>query len=240
MKTIKMFLFFCLASMVLIPGCIMDVGPVISGNGNVVTKERQVAPFTVLKVASGIDVYLTQGDQEALIVEADENLHDVIITEVSDGVLKVYTKYLIPQWKSKIVHLTFKELSSIRISSAGDVVGTNSIKADDININLSSAGDLKLDLLAKRIDIDISSSGNATLSGTTSVLDANLSSAGDLNAFDLVAERCRVRVSSAGDAWVNATSELDMGSSSAGDIVYTGDATITHMNTSSAGTIIKK
>jgi hypothetical protein len=240
MKKIRILQFSFLFVALLTGGCVMDIGPAISGDGNVVIKERQVEPFNVLKVASGIDVFITQGDHESLSVEADENLHKVILTEVSDGVLKVYTKYFIPRSEAKKVHLTYKDLTAIRISSAGDVEGVNRMKAGDISLSLSSAGDLKLVLDARRIDIDISSSGDATLSGTTSVLDANLSSAGDLSAFDLVAERCRVRVSSAGDGWVNATSELDMESSSAGDICYTGDATITHMRTSSAGTISKK
>ena len=242
MKKIRMLQLSAVVIIFLLNGCLSDfnLNPTIYGDGHVVKKDRHVDPFNVLKVSSGIDVFITQGDQEALVVEADENLHNVILTEVSNGVLKIHTDYFIRKAESKKVHLTYKNLAAIHISSAGDVKGVNQMKAGDISISLSSAGDLNLSLDASRVEVNISSSGDVTLSGTTTVLDASLSSAGDLNASDLVAERCRARVSSAGDAWVNATKELDMESSSAGDIYYTGEAAIIHMSTSSGGKIIKK
>jgi hypothetical protein len=229
-----------LSAIFLLHSCIIDLGPTIYGDGDVVTRDRQVEPFNILKVSAGIDVFITQGDHEALVVEADENLHEVILTEVTDNALKVYTEHNIRHAEAKKVHVTYKNLSSIRISSAGDVEGVNRMQADELSISLSSAGDLKLELDARRIDIDVSSSGDASLSGTTDELDADLSSAGELRAFSLEAKKCRVDVSSAGDAWVNASEELDMSSSSAGDIYYMGNATITHMSTSSAGSIIRK
>ena len=67
-----------------------------------------------------------------------------------------------------------------------------------------------------------------------------MSSAGDLDAFDLDADYVKVRVSSAGDARVMANKEIDMGASSAGSIYYKGDATVTHISKSSAGSISHK
>jgi len=221
-------------------GCFIDYAQTIYGDGNVITREREVDDFTGLKVSSGIDVYITQGAKEDIEVEADENLHEVILTEVRDGTLRIWTEYNIRQAKAKKVHLTYRDLSSISISSAGDVYGTNPMHTEDLNIILSSAGDLELEVHAISVDIDISSSGDARLKGSTEVLTANLSSAGDLYAFDLEASKCRVQVSSAGSARVNASEELDMASSSAGDIIYTGDARINKMSTSSAGSIRKK
>ena len=57
----------------------------VYGNKKVVTKERKTDSFTGIKVSSGIDVYLKQGNNEAVSVEADENLHEYIITEVRGG-----------------------------------------------------------------------------------------------------------------------------------------------------------
>ncbi len=239
MKKIRIFQFTLLLAVIFYQGCILDYAQTIYGNGNVITKEREVEPFNKLKVSSGIDVYITQGDVETLKLEADENLHDVINTEVREGTLRIWTEYNIRKAEDKKVHLSYRDLSSIKISSAGDVYGTNRMKAGDLRLSLSSAGDLELELDAGSIDINISSSGDARLSGTTDVLEASLSSAGDLHAFELVAKKCKVNASSAGSARVNASEELDMSSSSAGDIHYKGDAKITRMSTSSAGSIVK-
>jgi hypothetical protein len=93
---------------------------------------------------------------------------------------------------------------------------------------------------ANDISISISSSGDCTIWGTAKSLDASLSSAGDLDAFELEAEYVKVRVSSAGDASVNASKEIDMSASSAGNIHYKGDANVVKSSTSSAGNIVKR
>lgn len=209
----------------------------ISGNGNVIEQQRQVKSFHGIHVGNGIDVYITQGDQEDLLLIADENLHDIIFTEVENGVLKISSKENIRKATSLKIELNYKYLDLIKISSAGDVKGRNKLVTEDIDIRLSSAGDLELEIDAENINCKISSSGDAFLKGTTKTLNANLSSAGDLNAFDLIAEKCKVRVSSAGNAKVYASKAFDLEASSAGDIYYKGDGKIENLKTSSAGTI---
>ncbi len=212
----------------------------IWGDGNVVSEERSVGDFDGLKVSSGIDVLIKQGPEVSLLLEADENLHEVIKTEVIDNTLKIYTSKNIRKAKSRKVYLVYKELNSIRISSSGDVRGENTLQTESLKISLSSAGDLELDLQAEKVDCNISSSGDARLSGHTDYLEADLSSAGDLHAYELIAKKCRVNCSSAGDAKVYATEEFDLRSSSAGDICYKGEGRIINMKTSSAGSITKK
>ena len=43
----------------------------VYGNGKVVSEERTPVQVTGVKVSTGIDVYLTQGDKLNLVVEAD-------------------------------------------------------------------------------------------------------------------------------------------------------------------------
>jgi adhesin HecA-like repeat protein len=213
----------------------------ISGNGHVVTESRDISGFTGIHISSGIDVFLSQGDQFEVTVEADENLQDVILTEVNGNSLVVKTDHVnIRNAKSKKVHVTLPELTELKISSAGDCEGQTPFTCDDLRISISSAGDLTLEVEAREIDLDISSSGDARLTGSAEVFNAGLSSAGDLNAFDLVAAKVDVDVSSAGDARVNATEEISMNASSAGNIYYRGDAKVVHSRSSSAGDIVRR
>ncbi len=216
-------------------------GTGISGNGNVVEETRDISGFIGVEVSTGIDVYLTQGDEFEVMVEADENLQDVILTELKGDRLVVRTDHRnIRNAKSKKVHISLPELSELKISSAGDCVGQTPFQCEDLRLSISSAGDLTLEVEADRIDLDISSSGDARISGSAAEFDASLSSAGDLNAFDLVAGIVDVSVSSAGNASVHATEEISMSASSAGNIYYRGDARVVHSNSSSAGNIAHK
>jgi len=212
----------------------------VYGNKKVVTKERKTDSFTGIKVSSGIDVYLKQGNNEAVSVEADENLHEYIITEVRGGILDVYSEYNIRDAERKRVYVTIKEVNSVKTTSAGDVFGETPIKSDRLELSASSAGDIKLEVNAKDIDIDISSSGDMTLSGETDMLKADLSSAGDLNAYELKAREADVSVSSAGDADIYATEKITARASSAGDVNYKGDPKYVDAHSSSAGGIHKR
>lgn len=213
----------------------------ISGSGNVQEESRDVSGFTGVNASTGIDVYLTEGEDFNVKVEADDNLLDIILTELEGSMLVIKTDHVnIRNAKSKKVYVSLPGLKELKISSAGDCKGMTPFKCDELRLSISSAGDLNLEVEANRIDVDISSSGDATLAGTTGELNANLSSAGDLHAFDLIAEIVSVDVSSAGDARVYATEEISMNASSAGNVYYKGDAQVVHSRSSSAGHIVKK
>lgn len=240
MKKVTLLLFVILAFVS--TSCIIEgFNTGISGNGNVVEETRDISGFTSVKLSSGIDVILSEGDHFEVRVEADENLIDVIETTLIGKTLEVGTENVnIRNAKSKKVHVTLPELSELKISSAGDCRGATVFHCDDLELGISSAGDLTLEVEARRIDLGISSSGDAKLAGKADVFYASLSSAGDLSAFDLIAGEVKVDVSSAGDARVYATDEISMSASSAGNIYYKGDAQVIRSSKSSAGDIVKK
>jgi hypothetical protein len=224
----------------LFPGCVVNIQDSVTGNGNVTSQTRDLPGFTGVKVGSGINVFLTQGETQHVEVEADENLLDWIRTEVEGSVLHIYTDKNIRMARTKKVHITCKTIDRIDVSSAGDVTGLTPFKTERLDIDMSSAGDLKFEVEARDISISISSAGSVTIKGKTDTLNADLSSAGDLNAFELEAKVGEVSVSSAGSARVFVTEEASFRSSSAGDIDYRGEPRIREIHTSSAGSVNKK
>jgi hypothetical protein len=210
----------------------------VSGNGHVVKTDRSISGFDGVKVSTGIDVYLSQGDKESVSVEADENLHEYIKTEVKDGILNVYTDHIsIRHADRERVYVSIKNIRSLKTTSAGDIIGETALRTDDIEISASSSGSIKIELYAKKTDLDISSAGDVTINGEGESLRADLSSAGDLKAFDFKVKEADVSVSSAGDASVYATDKLTARASSAGDINYKGDPKYLDAHSSSAGGI---
>ncbi len=210
----------------------------ISGNGNVVKNERSVSGFDGVKVSTGIDVILSQGDNEKVVVETDENLQEYIKTEVRDGILNVYTDHIsIRHADVEKVYVTIKDVKSLSTSSAGDIVGETPVRTDEIRLSASSSGDIKLELYAKSVKLDISSAGDIKLTGESETLDADLSSAGDLKAFEFKVKEAEVSVSSAGSADIYTTDKLTARASSAGDINYKGSPKYVDAHSSSAGGI---
>ena len=74
----KKLTFFAIAMLLALPSCIIDGWDQgISGNGKVVEEIRDLDGFTGVKVSSGIDVYLSQGSNFEVKVEADEKKQKV-------------------------------------------------------------------------------------------------------------------------------------------------------------------
>lgn len=213
----------------------------VKGSGNVETEKRDLSGFTGVKTGTAIDIYLSQGDKFEVVVEADDNLIEYIITKVDDGVLKVYfDKVNVRGAEKRVVHVTMKEIDYLSASSAGDIIGQTSVKADDLKIKTSSAGDVKLEVYAKNLNLSTSSSGDISLSGEADYMEARTSSAGDIKAFELTVKEADVTASSAGDIKITVTERLHARASSAGDVQYRGNPAKVDARSSSAGDVTKK
>lgn len=198
---------------------------------------RDVSDFNSIEVSNGLHVYITFGNAQSLEIEADENLHDVIRTEVTGGVLKVYSEMNIRNSKAKNIRVTVPELEEIEASAAASVRCENTLKTNMLSISVSSAADVKVEVKAKEIEMDASSSGSIDIRGEADDLDVNVSSAGSIDAYDLTVKNCRVSASSAGSSKLRVTEELSAEASSAGSIHYKGEPRIVKLDSSSGGSI---
>ena len=61
----------------------------IQGSGDVVTESRDVSGFNSVSLSGIGRAIITQGDEESLTIEADDNLMEYITSEVRDGTLEL-------------------------------------------------------------------------------------------------------------------------------------------------------
>lgn len=232
MKTIKFFTLILLCSLVL------QTTYTLAGS----RQTRKVEGFHGISVSSGIDLYLSQKTTEEVIVEADSEDLDKIITRVEGGILKIYIKeqsWFNFGWNNhpRKVYVSFKELDKIEASAGSDVAGQSALKFDRLDVNASSGSDIKLELEANEISISSSSGSDVVLKGKTTKLHADASSGSDILAGELHSNNCRASVSSGSDIRVYVTGRLDANASSGGDIVYYGNPSEKEINESSGGDV---
>lgn len=196
--------------------------------------------ITGVHVASGIDLELTQGANQSVVVQADENLMEYILTRVENGVLRIYSEVNIMNTKSKVVKVTVKDINRLQASSAGDIEGKSVIKSDALRIDVSSAGDVEIAVDVRELNIEVSSAGDLDISGSADVMNAAVSSAGDLDAPELKVREANIEVSSSGDAEIYVTERLTAKSSSAGNVYYGGNPEYVDARSSSSGNIRKR
>lgn len=212
----------------------------INGNKNVITQVRKTSnKFTGIKVSTGIDLHIKQGSKNKVTVEADENLHDIIITEVKDGVLKIYSEKNIWKAKARKVYVTIKNLTLLKATSGSTVFGKGTIKADEISISATSGADIRISLNAKSLET-ISTSGSVIrIAGTTINHASSATSGASIDAFELESKNVIVKATSGADINIYASEKLDAKANSGGDIDFKGNPKFVNKNSSSGGDISK-
>lgn len=212
----------------------------VKGNGNVITEERDITEsFSTIKASEGLNVYLTQGNEESIAVEADENLHEIILTEIENGILKIHTKENIGRSSAKKIHVSFKEVSNIVSTSGSDVHSTNTISSNELTLKTTSGSDMKLDVNTSYLICKSTSGSDLKLSGKTKNLNAEATSGSDIKAGNLEAESSHVKATSGADITINTSKELTASASSGGDIKYYGNPEKVNKQNNVSGSVRK-
>ncbi len=200
--------------------------------------------FNSIKISSGIDLFLSQSDNEAVAVSASENKYkEEIKTVVENNTLKIYyfgSRNWNKDRKNLRVYVSFKNLESIDASAACDIQVAGVIKVPALLINMSGASGFKGAVDVTDLKIDLSGASDVTIKGIAASVRIESSGASDVNGYDLVTDFCTAKVSGASDVNITVNKELNASASGASDISYKGDAVIKDKHTSGASSVGKK
>ena len=201
-----------------------DFGFGVKGNGQVEKVDRNISDdFDAIEVSRGLDVYLTQSDDVSIVVEADENLHDIIMTEIENNTLHIYADENISRARAKKVIVSFKDITSIKATSGSDVYSSNIITAENLELTTTSGSDMELEIAVDVVECRSTSGSDLRISGTANKLYAEATSGSDIKAGNLRTITCEARATSGADITVNPSDELFAKASSGGDIKYLGN-----------------
>ena len=212
----------------------------VRGNGNVEIKNRKISDdFSAIKVSRGLEVYLTKSNKLKLVVEADENLHDLITTEVRDGTLVITSTKNIGIAEAKKIHLSVENLNKIGLSSGAQVFSENTLNTDELEVSASSGAIAKLKLKVDDLSCDSSSGAIVNLEGKASNFKVRSSSGSIVKSYDLNAKNCEAKATSGANISVYVNGSIEAKATSGANIKYKGNPTIENTDKSSGGSINK-
>ncbi len=211
---------------------------IVRGSGNVTTEIRMVSSFDQVSLNGQGDLIITQGEQESLQIEAEDNLIPVIETEVRGNTLHIGTKNntSINPTKPVKFFLTMKDISGLEISGSGDIT-SDSVTADDLLLDVNGLGNVMIDALsAESLEVDISGVGDVRVAGQVVRQVIQISGVGEYAGADLESETGMVKVSGSRNAtvWVNQTLGVEIDGS--GRVNYYGSPTV-NQDISGAGEV---
>ena len=236
------FLWLLLALPVMLTSCQHFMGKRVRGNGNIKTEDRSVSDFKNVEVSGAAKVLVSQSDHPSVKIEGDENLLQYIEVNQEGDRIIVRDRpgfHLMPTNDMRI-YVATKIFNRIKASGACDIIGQTKISnPEDLEMQVSGAGDIKMEVDAPRLTASVSGSGSIDLKGQTKDVDLDLTGAGHAHCYDLLAENTKVDISGAGSAEVFASVKLDASVSGAGNVNYKGNATTVNQHVSGAGSVHK-
>ncbi len=209
-------------------------------------QKRNVGSFRAISVSGGVDLVLTQSNAEAVAVSANKlEDRDRIITEVVDGVLKIY--YDSPNgisfsWTSRKLraYVSVKNIDGLRASGGSDVDINGTLAVAKLKMNISGGSDFKGKVDVTDLDIDQSGGSDVNISGRATNVSIDASGGSDFNGYELSADKCIAHCSGGSDINVTVNKELSADASGGSDIHYRGTGTVTKAGSSGGGSVKKR
>ncbi len=208
-------------------------------------EKRSVTGFNAIRVSNAIDLYLTQGDEDAVAVSAkDVKYRDRIKTEVKDGTLKIWFDNDGWSWTHGNLKLrayvSVKTLNKLHASGASDVIVNGVIKSNDLVVEMSGASDFKEGTIeASTLKVNLSGASDMNVKGKAGSLTVDASGASDFKGFDFTCDNGDVEASGASDIKITVEKEINAHASGASDIRIKGNGVIRKMSNSGASSVKK-
>ena len=214
------------------------VSPVLTGQ--TIKETRDVPQFSGITLAFSGNVYVTQGSPQQVVIEADKNTMDKIVTEINGDKLVLKTRD--GHWRDlgKIsVYITMPDVELLAVTGSGDLICESPIKTNEMELFVSGSGSVKVSRLeAHEVSAEITGSGDIMLAGSSNEgeMDATITGSGSIKAQDFEVSEASVRITGSGSAMVYATKELETNITGSGSVNYKGKPLINATATGSGKT----
>ncbi len=201
--------------------------------------------FTAITVTDGIDLYLSQGQEEAVAVSAaNEKYMARFKTEVENGTLKIYydnkgINWALNESRKLKAYVSFKTLEKLQASGGASVKTNPGIDVGNLDMKFTSGSHFTGQVNAKELTVDQNSGSGITISGKAEKIKVESSSGAIFKGYDFSVDYCEAKASSGAGVHITINKELNAKANSGGGIRYKGTALIKDVNVSSGG-IVKK
>lgn len=206
---------------------------------------RTVAAFTGIEVSGAIDLYISQGSEEAVAISASsDEIRQRIRTETRSGILHIYLDGKGLNWKkwgnNKMkAYVTYKTLSRLEASGACNIKSTDPVRQNELRMELSGASDFTGEISIGKFSLEASGASVVKISGNAANAMIEANGACNIRAYDLITDMCKIDASGASNVRITVNKELNAVASGGSTIYYKGTGLIRDIS-SSGGASIKR
>jgi hypothetical protein len=166
----------------------------------------RVDEFTRISFRVPGKLYLRQGATQKVEIEGDKDFIKELDIHVDGDRLVIGKEGSWKDWGWNFddddrvnVYVTMKALEGLSVSGSGDAIAETKFTTENLDLNVSGSGSLKLDADASGdVEADVSGSGHIELSGKCKNLQSTVSGSGRVVMNETIASRAQFGVSGSG------------------------------------------
>lgn len=142
--------------------------PKIKGTRNVIEVSEELSPFNAIELNDDLEVFLEKSSSESCVLNADDNLIDVLKFNVVDSTLIITSFYKITSKKKLDIKINYLGLNAIAVRD-GKINMKDVISSDTLNIQTSGSARLVINANADVMNIEMEgiSSGDFNIVSNT-------------------------------------------------------------------------
>ena len=219
----------------------------VKSTGKTNTIYHDVADFNCIYLKDKMDLYLTQGPNFEVRVEAGANLQNLIKAELDGETLKVVNNNRcnwVRGYKHKIsVYITAPYFKYIRHGGLGVIESVGTIVQDEISLRAENSGDFKLDVNMNRVVCSAHGNGDTYLTGTAKRLESDYTGTNYLYANGLeIKDYVYLHSVTIGHTYINAPENgiMDIVIDRSGNVYYKGNPATINLTRNDQGDLIKE
>lgn len=190
--------------------------------------EIDVDDFSELTFGTSGVLYLSQGSENKVVVDADEDVLDKIEFDQRGDRLVIRNRNN-RGWnrgwgRNELkVYVTMRDISAIKLSGSGPIYSETLLQTDDLDVELSGSGSMELEVESRDLEIGISGSGSIEMEGSGEDVYAKISGSGKIRADDLEVKSLDARISGSGNIYMTVEDEIEASISGSGNVYYKGN-----------------
>jgi len=187
----------------------------ISGTGEMVSRNFDVASFNAIDIGGNFEIIYRQSTQVAVMVVMQENLFNYLDVDANGSTLKVEPNRSISTTTGNRprLYVNAPNLVSASFSGAVDATDWDAINTQVFTINASGAADIDITLDVEHFGLDVSGAVDVVLSGTANTIDIDGSGAINISAEALFIEGGRIDVSGAASVTLSSLENVEINTS---------------------------
>lgn len=194
------------------------------------SEEKDYGSFNKIKLRDAVDVYILQGSKESVRIEGEPDPNNLIEVKNVGGTLtigNIKSKGNIVNKNTKQkVFVTLVDISRIDCSGAINLESKGQLNLKKMELVLSGATDVELDLTLDDLILNLSGATDVKLSGQAASVSLNCSGASTFDASNLKVNDAKVECSGANYTKLYITGNLELDASGASDVKCKGNPTI--------------